>query len=103
MSLVNSNSSLGSKNFLGMLDALSNLSPPKEYGIRLLENAIPVSYLHPVKNGVLPDGLKPVSDSERAALGDVTSAPLVMGGGIRASSESFRACIDGVDGRELDW
>ena len=96
-------SSLGSKYFFGIVLALSSRSPPTEYGIRLRENAIPVSYLQPVKKGVLPGGLAPVSDSERADLGDVISALFVIGDGVRRWSENLRARTYGVDGRELDW
>lgn len=64
---------------------------------------MPVSNLHPARNAVLPDGLVPVSDSERADLGEVISDPFTMGEGVRHSFGGSLAAMYGVDGRELDW
>lgn len=63
---------------------------------------MPVSNLHPVKN-VFPEGLTPVSDSERADLGEARSSPFTTGDGVRRSSAKLQAPILGVDGKELDW
>ena len=84
-----------------MVFALSSLSPPTEYGIRLLEKAIPVSYLHPARKGTFPDGRKVLSDSECADRGDVlTAAPFIVDG-VWESKESLRARWYGVEGSEL--
>lgn len=79
--------------------ALSSWSPPIEYGIRLLENAIPVSYLHPVKDGALLR--EPFSMVECTDFGEAVPMTLT-GDGERAPKEALRACENGVDGTECE-
>ena len=70
--------------------AFSNLSPPTEYGILLLEYAIPVSYLQPADKGPFPRIRNPVSDSDWV-VGDRVRATFT-GEGDRALKDKLRAC-----------
>ena len=72
-----------------------------EYGIRLREKAIPVSYLHPAIDGALLRERKAFCVSEWVDLGDPFRR-CFPGEGERASKDNLRARRSGVVGSELD-
>lgn len=66
---------------------------------------MPVSNLHPgtpLRFGVLAVARTVLSESDRAERGDMASGTRIDGGGVRYSSESLRACTEGVEGSELE-
>lgn len=88
---VNLVSSVGLRNFFGMVLALSSKSPPIEYGILRLEKAMPVSYRQPVKEGALARDRVPFSMVECADLGEPLRKRLLVEGD-RASKDSLLFC-----------
>ncbi len=72
-----------------------------EYGIRLLEKAIPVSYLHPANDGALLRERTTFWVSECADLGEPFGR-CFAGEGERAPKDNLRARRSGVVGSELE-
>jgi len=73
-----------------------------EYGIRLLENAMPVSYLHPATEGALLRERKLFWVSECGDFGEPFCS-CFSGEGEWAPKDILRALRLGVVGREEEW